>query len=928
MNKLLPALLLLCLGTGLNAQTNFYGRSRTFKLPANSSAASYLPKTVIVKMKSAESSSSAKTLSVLPVISLKSASVLSITQKFPAAGNGARSQGTLSKEADRTGLDRIYELKYSGSAGIEEVINELLSDKNVEYAEPSYIHHVTYEPEDPLYSGNQGYLAQVKAPEAWDIIRNSEGVVIGIVDSGSELTHEDLAPNIVGGWDLIGASADNFAEDDDPSVTRAESDHGVHVSGLASAASGNGKGIASIASNARLFIVKVAADNNGEDIYRGYDGIKYAADHGAAIINCSWGSTARSFYGEDVVNYAIGKGCLIVAAGGNNAWSTPDYPAGYKGVIAVANVRENDVKSSTSNYGGYISVSAPGTNIYSTTFHNTYGYKSGTSMASPVVAGAAALVKSYFPALSMQQVGELIRVTADNIDNANPSYAGKLGKGRLNVYRALTENSPAVRYQAVNFDDENNGSFSAGSTFSVYLDIKNFLLPVSGLQVSLKSDNPNVVVSSSVSTVATLGTLEEQAAIGPFTVQIKPGTPDNTPVEFEIDYAGNNNSYRDYETFTVTVARDYLNIVAGDISTTATSNGRVGYSSGNQDGGLGFQYKEKQLLYEASLMIGNVSTVSNNARTSNGSSDEHFIKRTAVKAARTDTTVSGSSEFDDSGNPASLGIDIRHQLTAPLDQEGKNYVIAEYEVVNRNANALKDLYIGLFNDWDIDAESSNATRYDALNRIAYAYSVSNSSAPYAGVKLLNTTEAPAYYPMTLSGAPLSDDNFSSGEKYLSLSSGVASSGAGNNTSGADISFVAGYGPFTIPANGSVKVAFAYGAGDNLSDLKKNLAAAQSSFDKRNQTIASSAVLYSYPNPVTPYYNNNVAAVVNLQEDAVISLDLFNLLGQKVRTLVNETSVNKGQHTLYYNFADLGSGIYIMRLRYNGAVKTHKISVVR
>ncbi|HEY0176167.1 MAG TPA: S8 family serine peptidase, partial [Pedobacter sp.] len=337
MNKLLPAFLLLCFALSSSAQTNFYGRSRTFKLPASISPADYLPNTIIVKFKeSTASSSTARVLSVQPVITLKTASILSLNRKFSESSGINKNQGTVSKEADKIGLSRVYELKYSGNAGIEEVVNELLSNKNVEYAEPAYVAHISYEPNDPLYASSQTYLAQVKAPEAWNLIRNSSGVIIGIVDSGSELTHEDLQSNIIGGWDLIGASASNFAEDSDPNVVSSENDHGVHVSGLASAVTDNAKGVASIASDAKLFIVKVAADDDREDIFNGFDGIKYAVDHGANIINCSWGSTARSFYGEDIVNYAINKGCLIVAAGGNNAWSTPDYPAGYKGVIAVA----------------------------------------------------------------------------------------------------------------------------------------------------------------------------------------------------------------------------------------------------------------------------------------------------------------------------------------------------------------------------------------------------------------------------------------------------------------------------------------------------------------------------------------------------------------------------------------------------------------
>lgn len=925
MKRLLPFLFLLLFSVSSFAQTN-YSRKKVFKLSAATSSRDYIGGSVIVKFK--EKASGAKTLSSVPSLTLRSAVMTSLTQKFPAGLS--KDKSAVSKEVDRIGLSRIYELKYSGEAGIETVVNELLKDGDVEYAEPNYIAHVNYTPNDPYYSMAQNYLEQVKASLAWNVLTNSGGIVIGIVDTGSDLTHEDLSSSIIGGIDLIGASAASPRQDDNPGVTRPLNDHGVHVSGLAAALSNNNKGIASISSNAKLLIVKVAADDNAEDIYYGYDGIKYAVDNGANIVNCSWGSQERSLYGEDVVNYAISKGSLIVAAAGNHNVSTPDYPAGYKGVMAVANVGASDRKAGTSNFGGFVSISAPGEGIFSTRFPNTYGYLSGTSMATPIVSSAAALVKSYRTDLSMQQIGELLRVTADDIDDQNEAYAQRLGKGRLNVFRALTENtSPAVRSQNIITRDDNSGSFMAGSTFSIYLELKNYLAPSMGLKVSLKSDNPYVSVQGGAVNVGSLRTLESKSMIGPFLVSVNSGTPDNSPVEFRIEYSDEESSYHDYENFTLAVALDYMNITTENLATTVTSNGRIGFSSNDQSGGLGFQYKGNQLLYEASLMIASKAEglkVSDNARVSEFSGNEHFIKRRAVKEVSTDSTIAGISEFDDSANSDGLRIDVKHSLTAQKDPDESKFVVAEYEVINRNPGALNGVYIGLFNDWDVDNADFNGTAYDALTRIAYAYSTNNSSAPFVGVKYLSSEGTPSYYPLSNGSGILNDGNFTDEEKFETLSSGIKSAGTG--ISGADISFVSGYGPFTIPANGSVKVAFAYGAGDNLDDLRAALGKAQASYNGKNNALASSATLYSYPNPVTSSYNNNVAAVVNLPDNAVVSLDLFNLLGQKVKTFLKDTSLEKGSHTLYYNFADLGSGIYLMRLRYNNVVKTHKISVVR
>gem|GEM_PF-2477983 len=483
-----------------------------------------------------------------------------------------------------------------------------------------------------------------------------------------------------------------------------------------------------------------------------------------------------------------------------------------------------------------------------------------------------------------------------------------------------------MRQQNVTFEDDNNGRLTAGSVAEIYLDLKNFLMPVAGLKVTLKSSDSRVTVTDAIQNVGSLASLDSRTRIGPFRAYISPDMPDNSRVEFRIEYAGNNDTYQDFEMFTQTVALDYLNIVTENLETTVTSNGRIGFSSQGQMGGLGFRYKGSQLLYEASLMIGNSpSAVSNNARSSEGDADEHFIKRVSVKEAITDSTISGSSEFDDSGNPSRLKIDVRHKVTVNSKSPDDKYIIAEYEVVNRSTSNLDGIYIGLFTDWDIDDPEFNATRYSSIDRLAYAYNA-NSSSSYAGVKLLSSSAQPAYYPLSLSTSPLSDGNFTTAEKYMTLSSGIKQPGTGSSAT--DVSFVSGYGPFTIVANGSVKVAFALGGGIDLSDLQQNLREAQIHYDNKSLAAGSSAVLYTYPNPVTPYYNNNITTVVNLPENAVVSLDLFNLTGQRVKSLLNNTSLDRGAHTLYYNFSDLSSGIYLLRMRYNNSVKTHKISVVK
>ncbi|HEY0897774.1 MAG TPA: S8 family serine peptidase, partial [Sphingobacteriaceae bacterium] len=276
MKKLLPFLFLLisCYAFADNGKDTL---RRPWKLPKGVARGDYDPTAVIVKFKGAAVKAN-KTISSRPNLSLRSATVREQKQMF--SGKPIRSSRVSAVPDHSDELDRIYELRISGTSDVERVINELLENEAVEYAEPRYVYKVSYQPNDELYP-NQNYLAQVRAPQAWDFVRNSSGVVIAIVDSGSDLDHPDLAPNIYintndpvngidddgdgftdnyRGWDFIGRSAGNPVEDNDPDVKSDSTDHGVHVSGIASAATDNGIGVSAIAFNARLMIVKAGAD--------------------------------------------------------------------------------------------------------------------------------------------------------------------------------------------------------------------------------------------------------------------------------------------------------------------------------------------------------------------------------------------------------------------------------------------------------------------------------------------------------------------------------------------------------------------------------------------------------------------------------------------------------------------------------------------
>lgn len=293
---------------------------------------------------------------------------------------------------------------------------------NVEFAEPNYIaRHFQVTPNDPSY-GSQWGLPKISAPAGWAVTTGSTGVTIAIVDTGVDKNHSDLVGKLVAGYDFVNNDAD--ADDDNG--------HGTHCAGIAAALTNNGIGVAGVDWNARIMPVKVL-NASGSGSYSGIaNGIIWAADNGAKVISMSLGGSSGSATLESAVNYAAGKGVVIVAAAGNSNTTAASYPGYYTACIAVGSTTSTDARSSFSNYGAnWVDVAAPGSSIYSTYDGNTYATLSGTSMATPHVAGLAGL-------LWAKQGAAATAATVRNAIEQNCDNVGTwVAYGRINVAKAL-----------------------------------------------------------------------------------------------------------------------------------------------------------------------------------------------------------------------------------------------------------------------------------------------------------------------------------------------------------------------------------------------------------------------------------------------------------------------------------------------------------
>ncbi len=344
-------------------------------------------------------------------------------------------------------IAEVYQLFFAEAGRELEFARELEKLSVVNYAERVPIMRPTLTPNDlgPASGTNDQWgLHRIQAQLAWDITTGNTQVKVAVVDDAVLTTHPDLIPNLLPGYDV----ADNDAN---AMPNQTGMSHGTHVAGIVSAATNNGLGIASIGFNIKIIPVK--SSNSSQFISDAYAGVVWAYQNDADVINMSWGGSGYSQTGQNIINNAYSAGCVNVAAAGNDNVTTVFYPAGYNNVISVASTTTNDAKSSFSNYGSWVDISAPGSAIRSTYFTGnytpSYADLQGTSMASPMVAGLCGLVKSVNPQMTQTQIENCVLTTADNINSVNGSYIGQLGSGRINAYQAVlcaqtTVNAPPI----------------------------------------------------------------------------------------------------------------------------------------------------------------------------------------------------------------------------------------------------------------------------------------------------------------------------------------------------------------------------------------------------------------------------------------------------------------------------------------------------
>ena len=840
-------------------------------------------------------------------------------------------------------ISTIYELKYSSDIDINKVIKQIKAFDFIEYAQPHYIDELLgqYVPNDPL-NVNQYYLTNIMAYEAWDISggKGDSNIVIGIVDTGVDIDHEDLMTNIFynendeidgsdndndgfidnyRGWDV--ANNDNNPSCEiNTSIGEYIRNHGTYVSGCAAARTDNEIGISGPGFHCKFLPVKVL--NSTGSISAGYEGIVYAADHGCKIINCSWGGTTGHPYGQDIINYAtFNRGALVIAAAGNSHNDVHLYPASYENVLSVAGTNSTDHKWGSSSFGITVDLSTPGEGVYFTNDNNTYMNGWGTSFACPITAGCAGIVASYFPNYSPLQIAEKLRITTDCIDSLNPGYENLLGKGRLNLYNALTINNlPSIRFKNYSFTGSSQ-YFAANDTVTISGIFCNYLASASNVTITLSSMSSYVEVINSTFDAGTLNTLDSVSnSATPFTIVIKSNIPYDEKIILKLSYSNDYVGCPDFQFISFVGNISYYNLYTDHLATTITANGRFGTLSNYLPIGLGFQYNgNESVLYEAGLMLASSSTsVSNCIR-----DDYDFeIVEPALLRTALDNINYVFSEFKEVPDSNNFNLKIQQYTYSGFSQLNSDFIIVEYYFINQNSYPITNFYAGIFADWDIDNPAYNSSDFNVAQKLAYTFATDSSSI-VTGIKLLTNQQVNRYALDNSAGGGGGIDitnGFSNEEKYLVLSNDRYQAGVGGN----DVVDVISAGSNNILANDTLIVAYAILAGDNLLALNSASIVSQNKYDSlfTSKSIIKQSIseINISPNPAKNYINLNITN----DEKAIVKIKIKDSTGRDIMSISETKSDIEFSKTI--NTSKLSSGIYFISVNIADYEKVEKIVI--
>ncbi|MCU0448509.1 MAG: PKD domain-containing protein [Bernardetiaceae bacterium] len=667
------------------------------------------------------------------------------------------------------GWGQLVEVHLQPGQEIGLALAQLAKQPGVLYAEPVPYALAASLPNDPLIATDRdaswGHF-QVKAPEAWELSKGDSSIVIAVVDGGVHFNHPDLRDRVWRNWpehygrsgvdddgngyvdDVVGV---DLADPNNPGMTPTTS-HGTWVTGIMSSTPNNNLGLAGVGYNCRFMPIKVYDARGRLEATAIYQAIKYAADNGARIVNLSlYDLNDRPLrFAQEIINYAVlQKNVLVVAAAGNTNRSEYLFPASYDHVLSVAGLdrddnRYNQAPTLGTTFNHLVDLAAPAVDLTSTGVNDGFlSGHTGTSFAAPFVSGAAGLVMARYPELNALQVGELLRVTSDNIYQrpANQLANEQLGRGRLNIQRALQERytAKAVRLRSFRAENRFGAYVHGGDTLSIRAVFANYLqATTANARVRLSAVSPQARVLGEaefrLGALVTRDSVSNQAA--PFRVALAANTPANSPLVFKLDFIDQN--YVDYQYFVVYTSPYFIDLQLNKFSLSAAANGRLGRVDAANREGLGVLYNGQLVAQEMGLLIGfNATAVSNAVRSLPGQKSTDFGARQPMRVVeRGWQHLSARGVFTDSVATSRLNLAVEQQVYGRINTPHHQYFVVHNDIQNLGFVAWDSLRVGWLADWDLSPQDQ--ANWDQVGQFGYTQNAAGNQ--FMAVKVLGGTQ--------------------------------------------------------------------------------------------------------------------------------------------------------------------------------------------
>jgi subtilisin family serine protease len=889
-------------------------------------------------------------------------------------------------------ISRWFTLWYSDDLSPEKAAAICKRSGAVEYAEPVYARELCYVP-------NDGFLDSLYAPsmmklyQAWDIVRcdsaipNNDTMILADVDIGVWMDHPDLVDAIwhnageegyddsghdkirnnidddsdgyiddYEGWDFVGFGNNIPGGGPDKSPwSVAPPYHGTHTSGIMAATGNNKIGIAGVAFGAKVIIIKAAADASPDGVNppiveAGPEGIVFATDHKAKIINCSFGGPERSLLEQTVVDYAYARGSIVVVAAGNTGNYEEFYPASCTHAFSVSSIDSSGgFSQSNPDYNRHVAVVAPGggslDQILSTVYPDSdaptgYGRLWGTSMAAPQVSGALGLVWQRYPKFTNRQAMERLRVTCDTL-GAFDNHPGFNGNGLINIYRAVTD----PKAYSLRVEDPGKLTFAASGIHQVQLTLRNYLdnLPhalvrievldsVDDQRIPIPSRASHISITPVTSDLGYLGTLDSTHLA--LNIQTDGKIRPESKVLVRLWLSDSSVSYvGDYDYFEFTVNPGYETLDANDITATFDDKGCIGFRDQLLDQqGDGFVWRNAPasiLPAGKAVLLGGGLMVARDAQhvvDGFGTYNDDFIQR--YHSLNPDSTIA-RSQFTPFGPGQTIAATYSDTLADSSEQVGirvsehayafavpatMNTVVADYTFAPRgNSNPFD---AGLYMDWDIGNNGSGDTaQFDTADSIFYIWRIAQHY-PVVGMKLTshiasgrltyyairNDADDGGFHLIFLNDLAGRTSSFPDSIKWAFLQHNKSSAGKG------DVAVVLGVRSLTFSKD-APKLTYVMGFGETQADVRRSLENTQALIEGRLAVHAASSPdetdLQVWPDPATNF--------IRVQAGAGESMEarIWDALGRCALPL---TRFNSGSSL---DISTLASGIYTIEAIVSG-----------